>query len=373
MAPKKNGTYGTLGAPQEASSHEFQWMKRGDCMPLLIAAVVPVCAQVAPLSIIAVTVFTTYKLFVPCDADKLGFGGAVVCECSKASMRCFPLLAIVVSLIIAKRGLIRHRMFYEMLRRGYMLDFTTASPLTDPLFIFLILGITLGSMQLVLIYLHTPPEKFMAAAQATGVTYFAPAGAFLAFLAQAYDTESQLLPFSKYMDEDPVTARKTLSKMPVVPEDVASAAVHQGLCFPKGKEDHTIDECLAQLVTVTGAGIGLDLKSVPELMGDVEGGHGGKAGSSVGFVAEMWPAVLLLDRRVIDTDSVTFKKVWNGVCAIVFVIAVLCFCFFVKAAAKDVQDVREGSPEDGGGLLVEATYAATTLFLLVNVFKVMPS
>jgi hypothetical protein len=254
-----------------------------------------------------------------------------------------------------------------MLRYGYMLDFETVTPVKDPLFICLIVCIVLGSMHLVLIYFFSPSlAEFIPYAKPMLTGYFAPTAAFLGFLAGAYDTESQLLPLSKYMEEDPSVARATLARMPVIPENLVAAAVYEGLHIPKGREACTCKECFAELVEVTG--------SAPEsfaMFSHVATSIATSVASSqhlraAKFVQEMWPARILLDVRVQDAESRTFRSVWYVLSALLAPLSLIVVFFFLRQARKDVQDVRDGQYSDLGSLLVELMYASATAWLLSN-------
>lgn len=373
--------YGSIETPKAADAadvHTFEWHQRGKWLQLLIAAVLPVMSQFAALSIITITVnpevipvLETKTVFMNCDSRIIGLPAAVMCECSKASLRCFPLLAIVISLTIAMRGLLRQRIYYEMLRHGHMLDFETVTPAKDPLFICIIVCLAIGSMHLVLIYNFYDFPKFLPFAKTTLMNYFAPAAAFLAFLASAYDTESQLVPLNKYMEEKPDVARATLATMPVLPENLVAAAVQQGLHIPKGRTACTCDECFTELVAVTGTSLegnwwNLGNTALPSsAFKEHHAEHAAK------FVAEMWPARILLDLRVQDAESRTFRSVWYVLSALVIPLAMIVAFFFSWQAWKDVQDVREGQYSDAGALAVELMYAGATGWLFGKLSDLM--
>lgn len=363
----------------EEGRKKFEWHQRGAWWQLLIAAVVPVLSQFAALSIIAITAFTTKDLFMSCDSRVIGLRAAFFCEITKASLRYFPVLAMVISLIIAMRAFLRQRIYYQMLTHGYLLDFENVTPIKDPLFICLIICLALGSLHLVLIFIHSPNlEEFKVFAKSTLTNYFAPAAAFLGFLAGAYDTESQLLPLSKYIEEHPVIARATLARMPVVPEHLASVAVREGLHIPVGKETCTSQECYAELVEATGskifsAGDNIEhYKSSPAAAIESGGTRLLRGNRKVAkFVAEMWPARLLLDVRLQDPESRVFRSVWHAVAALVFPLSIAVVFFFVIQAVKDFNDVREGQYSDAGGLIVELMYALVTAWLLASLFDLV--
>merc|ERR1719199_522011 len=69
-----------------------------------------------------------------CDSRKVGEYLAGGCEYTKAYVRCFPLLALVVALMVSCRQILQHRMYYELLKHGVLLDIENFSALADPLF-----------------------------------------------------------------------------------------------------------------------------------------------------------------------------------------------------------------------------------------------
>jgi len=241
----------SAAAATKAREHSFEWHHRGDRFELLKVAVVSVGGQYAALGVIALNVFTTKEIFMKCDSREQGLPLAAVCECTKSCMRYFTLLAMVVSLLIALRLMARHRIYYQILRHGALLDFESCARL--------------------IAVAAAPREK--ASASTTSFPY-------------------------------------------------AAAGAHH--------EEH-----------------------------------------SAKFVAEMWPARVLLDTRIQDEDSVAFRRVWYVVNGFVFPLTLLVLCFFMGQALKDVADVQEGQLEDVAALLVEVCFAAVSFYFLSHLYELM--
>merc|ERR1719454_2154069 len=72
-----------------------------------------------------------------CDSRSIGMAASLACEYTKAYVRWFPLLALVVTLIVASRLMLCQRIYYELLKKEAILGFHPISPAKDPLFLIL--------------------------------------------------------------------------------------------------------------------------------------------------------------------------------------------------------------------------------------------
>mmetsp|Transcript_5900 Transcript_5900/g.10670 ORF Transcript_5900/g.10670 Transcript_5900/m.10670 type:complete len:412 (+) Transcript_5900:77-1312(+) len=376
LSQEARGTsqYGTL-PHSEALCRRFHWHERGEPLQLLLMAVAGVGSQYAALAVITLTVYTSNDLFVRCNSREQPLFVAFACECTKSSMRSFVLLAMVVSLLIALRQIVRQRMYYEMLRRGVLLDFETVRPLHDPLFLLLTACLLLSLSHVLVAFWQCldsgKSEKvFLRFLKLIAVEYLAPCCVFMALLFSAYDTENQLLPLSKYVEEDPPTARALLAQMTIVLEASAAEAVEQGQHIPVGLSTCTSDESLAALVAAC------EQVSVLE---DEEGAasfaqsllENARVEKYTRFVAEMWPARALLDPRIQDESSARFKRVWYAVNGCAIPLTFLVLLFFLSQLRADLKDVENGQVEDVGGMIVALVYFLATLQLLSYIWDLL--
>eukprot|EP00439_Symbiodinium_sp_Y106_P019665 s618_g2.t1 len=339
--------YGTAAlAPSpdvaEVLRRRFSWHER------LEMAVISVGGQYAALGVMALTVYTSSGLFVTCDSRQQPLAIAFACECTKSSMRCFVLFAMIVSLLIALRQIARQRIYYEMLRRGALLDFETVTPFHD----------------------DKSVDQFLVFLKAVVVKYVAHSCVFLAFLASAYDTENQLLPLSKYVEEDPVAARLLLSQMAIVLEASAAEAVERGRHIPEGVETCTSEESYACLLAASTQ-VPLHVDEAGSLSMAQLLLENARVEKYAKFIAEMWPARALLDPRIKDDNSLRFKRVWYAVNGCAIPLTFLVLLFFLRQVRNDLEDVRKGQTEDVGGLAVAFLYALATLQLLTYIWDLL--
>eukprot|EP00928_Gymnodinium_smaydae_P057972 TRINITY_DN4119_c0_g1_i1.p1 TRINITY_DN4119_c0_g1~~TRINITY_DN4119_c0_g1_i1.p1 ORF type:complete len:205 (+),score=29.32 TRINITY_DN4119_c0_g1_i1:77-691(+) len=151
MAPKP-GTYGAIdvgrASPADAGlanvneqmleRREWSWERRGHAWLLLLDVVALLGRQQMVLTFMVFTVTHSHEYMMSCDERKVGLPMAFLCEYTKAYVRCFPLLAAVVSLMIASRIYLYLRLYYQMLKRGVLVEFDKFEAYMDPMFIILL-------------------------------------------------------------------------------------------------------------------------------------------------------------------------------------------------------------------------------------------
>jgi len=334
--------------------------------------------QYVALALIAGHVMASSEYLMSCNPHEVGLLRAYACEYTKASVRCFPLLGMIVTLLVAARWLLHHRIYYEILKHGVILDFENFSPLSDPLFQVLMVYLSFAGLHFVLNVswawgLTLNPHdnasnahklsshEFLSEVQSLAVFYFAPAIVFMMFLYDSYDTEAMLLPLSKYFEEDPAWARKTLGQAPFIAEAAAACVTRDGAIFEVGSSGklcttRDVYSELAKRALAYGEG-GLSQESgqmsepPPPL-------------SRWRLVSTLWPARVLLDKRLDDEESKSFRRVW--LCGILFASAAITLaCIWISLRiAGDIEDVfMSGHRTDVPSLFVEIVTAAIVLFL----------
>jgi hypothetical protein len=370
----KAGGYGTIdlseAAAERARMQRFEWQDRGDAIELLKVAAVTVLSQYGALAVIVWNVFTTRKLFMECDSRKQGLPEAVACELTKTCIRYFALLALIISLLIALRLMARQRIYYQILRFGALLDFETHSPAKDPFFLTLAVCFASAAvhfaMQFYILYTSgaTMPEQMNFFKDVVS-DYLAPTAVFIAFLAKSYDTENQLVPLSKYVDEDPEAAKCIVANMAILPEASAVRAVKQGLYIPVGSKTCSWKQACEALIEASASrGSSASSRSrTNELEAIFK--------DKVRFVAEMWPAAFLLDHRIEDEECKSFRIAWYAVNGCVIPLTVVVIYFYVRQAVKEVADIREGQVEDSAGLLALVGFAVISSWLLRHMFELI--
>jgi hypothetical protein len=281
-----------------------------------------------------------------------------------------------------------------MLRHGAIVNFDNARPFEDPLFVMLVACICFSFCHFATFWMYSYSMQGDAAVvlenvKTAVVFYFAPTAAFMGFLFRSYDTEADLLPLNKYMEEDPDWARANLAHISMINEERAAEVVQRGL-LPQVKGPLEATHLYQALIDIASE------KS--SLSGDNEAGsasaNGGEDGTAAAaevaamapaatgrresfaaslsaagitksaFISTMWPAKVLLDGRLRDKDSKAFRQVWYIFAGIAFPMMVFVLGFFCYQAEKDVEDVRSGQTEDVAGLVVEFAYFCATVYLM---------
>merc|ERR1719265_495601 len=87
--------------------------------------------------------FKQRTFLMNCDKRVIG-NWTYLCEYTKTFIRCFPLLGAIVVLCIASRQLLQQRMYYGLLKRGALLDFSNSKAWYDPLFFMLVISFLHG-------------------------------------------------------------------------------------------------------------------------------------------------------------------------------------------------------------------------------------
>jgi len=373
-------SYGTVAKVAVGDDKVFDWESRGEPLTLLLQAGQLVGKQYVALAMIVFQVFymshDQEQYLMSCDERKTGVGVALACEYTKAYVRCFPLLAMVISLVVAARLILYQRTYYTMLRRGVLCDFENFHPLSDPLFRVVLWCIAHAFCHFVLdIWLDAgmswnivddmrkvKEPVLQAHVEKVLVFYVVPTMFALLFLYASYDIESMLLPLSKYWEEDPRWARQSLNSMVFVEEKEVANIVMMGLTLhgdgPKGFQD-ACTEIMARCPRPEGPHQGF---VGPALEEGAEVPIAEEAGplSPWRLVSRMWPAQLLLDERLEDAGSQRFRLAWTLFGSLSLCLMVFVFFFFVRQVKKDIFDVMEGQFPDSGALAVELAHAITT-------------
>lgn len=339
-------------------------------MTLLITVLVVVGNQIFYLMLITMNVVYSRDYLMECNPNTVGYPTATLCEWTKAHVRCFPILGLKVSALVTSRMLLQHRVYYQMLKRGALVDFEDFSPFNDPLFWVLITDLLLALLHFVFLIWHLTGlsvatveakdlanPKFLEDASQTAAFYVVPAVVFLSFLYKAYDTEQSLLPLSKYFDEDPEAARANLSRMKMLPEakcaQVLSSDFWGRLEAVHSKGDLGIDEDV-----VFAAFIEKAAEDYTEDDEEVE------ALSRWRLVSTLWPAKLLLTHRIKGVEAQRFQLAWSGFSAFSFFIIMLTLAWLCRATLMKFEDVMNGQGStDWAGLLVFFAHLGLWAFL----------
>lgn len=360
-------------APRDdgAAAKLLQWHALGEPWGLLQSAVLPVLKQCITLGIIIMSVFFSKDYLMSCDPTKYGYTVAAGCEYTKAYVRCFPLLALLVAIMVSSRMFLQHRMYYRLLKHGVLLDIENFSPLSDPLFLCILFCVANAFMHYALLVWTSAGLNLLSNVSVTALTsddlieqaddasvfFIGPVVLYVVYLYGAYDTEAGLLPLSKYFEEDPETARKSLAGMEMIEEPATAAAVRLDICpaAERGELPDDMERLLELLVEKAKArqkAAMEDPEAVPPL-------------SRWRLVSTMWPAQLLLRGGLADEESRSFRQSWYCFCALALAVMGMILYFNMQSLIDKITDVLNGQANtDTVGAIVIALHIAFNMYLI---------
>jgi len=358
----------------------FQWEFRGNPWRLLLVAGSLVAKQYLALALICLQVFylsgkASNTYLMSCNPLTIGWTAAYWCEYSKACVRCFPLMAMVISLVVAARVILTQRSFYVLLQRGVLVDLENFDPLRDPLFWIIMWSMATAGLHFVLdvwmrsgLIIHD--GEFNLSIDVRSFTdrgiivyYAAPVMFFVAFLYQSYDIEEMLLPLSKYWEEDPEWARASSAKMVCADERlVAKAVMLEGLQLELPGASAAGEE-----VSVGPGHFAREImKRQAKEKAAVEAGTEDKVGdfqlSRWRHISKMWTAQLLLDPQLQGPEHRRFRLMMALFSVVSLGGMAFVFFFFGYQIYKDVLDITTPPYQrtDIMSLLVELLYLLFT-------------
>mmetsp|Transcript_34400 Transcript_34400/g.92111 ORF Transcript_34400/g.92111 Transcript_34400/m.92111 type:complete len:669 (-) Transcript_34400:134-2140(-) len=291
----------------------------------------------------------------------------LICEWTKAHVFFFPLIALLLTVVLMGGQALRMRLYYQLLKRGALMDFTPMVWYRDPLFLALLFNglnaflhfaiksttedemnhdfvattsdfnITDEGMiqtsndlsgkvaQLKNLLLASRSYEVGVDAHAVSLAFLFPACVFLFYISRTYDISSKFVSLSRFFVEDPEMARHFLAKMHYVDEFQVKAIIESGELFRGGTETRSADDVVFELIS--RAGTAVDAEDPKELTFCQE--------HFVRAISQVWPAGLLLDMRMTDAESKKFRHFW-------YVFSFLCDgMVFIGAVIVGAQAVRQ--------------------------------
>jgi len=369
------------------------WESRGKPFELFAEAGFAAGRQLFALTLIIIQVFGAHSHdnLMSCDPDRYGESAAVFCEYTKAYVRCFPLLALAVSLMVATRMVLNHRVYYQLLKHDMLISFEPLLPSKDRLFQLLlwcfgnalfhfVFNIYLAhreSFKLVKLGdLASSAEKLMAAnvlhdAHKVAVFYLVPAVVFLLFLFTSYDTEAFLLPLSKYFEDDFEASRTALKRVRFMKEPDAAAQINRGLQF-QGLDGAkcVIADAFRELADAAATDAPAAVARTSKLQ--LRAAFAQQQLESIARTSvtwTFWPARLLLDPRLTDQESLNFRYAWRLFLGIVATVMLFALCCLSGQMIKDTRDVMHGQFCDLAGIMVELCHMVIVLLLGLWLFR----
>lgn len=363
------------------------WEIRGEPWDLFVEAGVSAGRQLFALVFILVQVLGphSHENVMNCDPVRCGWYLSIFCEYTKAYVRCFPLLAMAVSLMVATRMVLNHRIYYQLLKHDLLISFDKSNHASeDPLFRLLlwcfanafphfIINIWLAHREAFHLVklgdLASSAQKLMAAnvlhdAHQVAVFYFVPAIVFLLFLFSSYDTEALLLPLSKFFEDDFEASRTALKRVRFMRESDVAARVQKGLQLQG--DGATVVDAFRELADAAATDAPAVLARTSRLQ---RADKQGREEARLRVTWTMWPARLLLDPRLSDKDTVIFRCLWHAFLAVIGLLMLVVFYCLSCQVLKDFGDVWSGQLPDLAGILVELGHFGIAAYLCLMLFR----
>lgn len=310
----------------------WEWESRGWPLYLLVQIIALIAQQWLTLVLIIFEVVWRYDYLLSCNPHEIGYGSAVLCEYSKAYVRCFPLLAVVVSIMVADRLYLYQRLYYQLLKRHCLIMFDKFSPLADPLFRILVFAFSQCLIHFGMMICHdqginrqnitasgvsvAQSEAFQDQVNNIAIAYIVPGALFLSLLYASYDISEKVIPFNKYFEEDAEGALAQLkAHMVIIPEVTAMRCSQDVVIDPNGADEDPVFDSFIESCKNT---------PTPE-----------KGLSPWRLVSTWWPAKLLLSRNMTGDECRQFKRWWYffafpSAGLIMFALYIQCLCVYDK-------------------------------------------
>jgi len=357
--------YGTL-----SHEREFEWEKNGEPTSLLMHMSVSFGKQLAALLLLFWQLIHQKSLLMTCDARIVGLW-VYPCEYTKTFVRCFPLVAASVVLLVGNRCMLQQRIYYGLLKRGGLLDFKNTKAWHDPLFFILLVCFFHGICHFLLdcmvkdggplagymedhvaapgmtIAPQSYQSELMHEAENMVKNFALPSMIFFAFLCTSYDIESSLVSLSKYFEEDPQSAKHTASHMQILDEDAVSGMIPH-LSLKKSSAETSLHAVYSEIT---------------QLCPDRPSSY---CGTEIEWrlFGTLWPSKILLDPRLRGPDAERFRRMAILVKCFSLVVMSYTFGYFAWQAVKDFNDVRAGMWEDSCALFVLLLHAGIVAWIL---------
>ncbi|CAE7213168.1 unnamed protein product [Symbiodinium pilosum] len=374
--------YGVVPGSAEAGldvQTVYEWEYLGEPLFVFAYTAMVVGRQCLALSLIALQVFSTRiqkmlqadakDFLMQCDPASIGLAQSYVCEASKAFVRCFPPVSIIVALVVASQLILCQRLFYLMIRHGVLVDFQNLAPYKDPMFWWVVITCVLALCHFIfhmVVAEQQDMEVHDLKAVIDAVFFGLPALFYIIFLYMSYDVEWLLLPLSKFWEEDPEWALKTSSELVswLNLDARATGPLHPESCCQVFIKDMAESMCIAAQMAPGYQAGGLDERATTAAT----------AIKRQGLIQRAWIVELLMDYRMADDKSRHFRVAWS---LWIFITALICFAAVALLAlqiAKDVEDIVRGQHAEILGTVVTGVNVLCMVsVILIFLYDAWPS
>lgn len=350
------GSSSSLGRRYGSFAEEhatFVWESQVTPWRLFLLSVVAMLKNVAGLMMLYWVLISQKEYLMACDTRKHPFSVVLGCEYTKAFLRGFPLLGASISIVVAMRVMLQQRVFYGLLKLGGLLDFKNVDAYKDP--IMWLLGMSLlhgmGHFGLKLYYQEV---EHLSELQMISQKFMVPAFIFMAFFYTSYDVEKTLIPLSKYVEEDCEYAKRTLGHIHFLQEDVVREEVMTTDMVSHASHPRIKEVYKAIISRYHRVSEGFEAKSKFCCCCEFRLFHA------------MWPATILMDSRLTDNDSISYRRMFLCFAFLACIIQLLIFVAFGYQVYHDIWiDVyHEHEYEDMGSFFVMLFHLCMVFWLL---------
>ncbi|CAE7947963.1 unnamed protein product [Symbiodinium sp. KB8] len=388
----------------------FEWEQLGEPLFVFAYTAMVVGRQCLALAVVALQVFSTRiqkmlqadakDFLMDCNPAIIGPLESYVCEATKAFVRCFPPVSIVVALMVASQLILCQRLFYLMIRHKVLVDFQNLAPYKDPMFWWVIITCVLALSHFIFHMIcaekmhaeHHNLQALLDGLKKDAVFFGLPAVFYIIFLYMSYDVEWLLLPLSKFWEEDPVWAQEVSSDLAFITENVARRTVLHG-----SSETALTVEDIAESLSVSAqqvpeseindSRVGLLPRSGSRKPAgwiseqrqqrlQKTGKSAGKIGLGQfrsGLITRSWIGDLLLDYRLVDAKSREFRLAWILWVGITCLACLAAVTLLALQIAKDVQDIIRGQHADIVGTVVTSLNVLCMVAVVLRyLYEVLP-
>lgn len=303
---------------------------------LLLRAMLTIGKQAAFLIFVYVQLCvwnpTHHRVLQTCRQEWMG-PWAYPCEASKACARAFPLVAASIGMVAAGRFILQSRLFYSLLMRKVLLDFSHYRYKQDTLVVILACCFV-SSLLHFAFDLCFPPFVTVDRLADIGTIYIAPCCVFFMLYESISDIERHFVPLTKFFEGNPGWAKLHLGKSEIYLEESVkckSLPAQAALRLKRNRKGYSIDELLDAVIKDSEAYAGDNAQ------------HGKDPGrTSKSLFRGLWPARLLLDPKLSDVDSLIFRRSWIVFGVIFIVVQVAVVTSLVVSAWQESVDAKPG-------------------------------
>jgi len=248
------------------------------------------------------------------------------------------------------RLIVQQRVYYGFLKRGGLLDFKNVEGWRDPLLLVLVVSVIHSIAHFGLKLTDGNGDMVKEATQVVK-NFIVPYVIFLAFLYDSNDIEKLLVPLNKYVEEDPEYARKVLGSIVHMDEDFVRTDVmsRDVVAAAIAAEGPSIEAVYMEII-----------RSYPEVKARLAGSENTEV-IQFHMKNSMWPAGILIDGRLLDEKTVSFRGMFRLFLVACTLVQVVVFgLFFHQAVLKDLYFDWwiQGEEQDVVGAIVLLVHAA---------------